>query len=292
MTTAPRPRFSVRAGLTAAPDHDGPFEGVPAHLLVPLQEWVTDALSVEELFDPYGDEEAVERTLCLRLRIPLTNQKPRRTYHGALSGAVGTQLLDVVDAVLAYKAEREVEDPDSVRSLAELLDEAGSAYRVSEASDGLEERVTPGVRDAVRRAVADAAATTAAGSAADHLATAWQTAYGRSPDPMRAYSEAIKAVECAAHAVIEPNNSKATLGSMLGQIRNARHKFTTVIPTPTGDPIAPAEVMMRTLWDGQTSRHGAQTETVPETLEAARAGVHLAAALVQWFVSSAVTRSP
>ncbi len=49
---------------------------------------------------------------------------------------------------------------------------------------------------------------------------------------------------------------------------------------------------MCTLWEGQTSRHGAQTETVPETLEAAPAGVHLAAALVQWFVSGAVIRTP
>ncbi|PSM41512.1 hypothetical protein C6Y14_22025 [Streptomyces dioscori] len=138
----------------------------------------------------------------------------------------------------------------------------------------------------------DAAAGSASGSAADHLAAAWQAAYGRSPDPVRAYSEAIKAVECAAHAVIQPNRAKATLGTMLGEIKNARHKFSAAIPSPTGDSIAPAEAMMRALWEGQTSRHGAQTATVPETLEAARAGVHLAAALVQWFVSGAVVRTP
>ncbi|MYV48403.1 hypothetical protein GT031_23235 [Streptomyces sp. SID2888] len=132
-----------------------------------------------------------------------------------------------------------------------------------------------------------------AGSAADHLEAAWKAAYGRGPDAVRAYSEAIKAVESAAHAVVQPNNAKATLGTMLGEIRNARHKFTAAVPTPVGgDPIAPAEAMMRALWDGQTSRHGAQTATVPETLEAARAGVHLAAALVQWFVSGAVVRIP
>jgi hypothetical protein len=100
-------------------------------------------------------------------------------------------------------------------------------------------------------------------------------------------------VECAAHAVIQPNDAKAPLGTMLGEIKNARHKFSTAISTPAGgDPIAPAETMMRTLWEGQTSRHGAQTATVPETLEAARAGIHLAAALVQWFVSGAVDRTP
>lgn len=52
----------------------------------------------------------------------------------------------------------------------------------------LAERVTPAVRDAVRQTIADAAAQTAAGSAADQLAASWQAAYGRNPDPVRAYS--------------------------------------------------------------------------------------------------------
>lgn len=230
------------------------------------------------------------RPICLRLRIPaLTDPRYRQPqYKLPLAQAVGAQLLDVVDEVLrvrvAYEWEGEI--------LGRMLDDAGSAYRVNEAGDGLEERVTPAVRDAVRQTIADAAAGSAAGSAADHLAGAWQAAYGRSPDPVRAYSEAIKAVESAAHAVIQPNHAKATLGTMLGELKGARHKFSTAIPAPASDPIAPVEAMMRALWEGQTSRHGAQTATVPETLEAARAGVHLAAALVQWFVSGAVIRTP
>ena len=47
-----------------------------------------------------------------------------------------------------------------------------------------------------------------------------------------------------------------SLGTMLGEFKNARHKFASAIPSPGGDPIAPAEAMMRALWDGQTSRHG------------------------------------
>lgn len=278
MTTGSRPRFSVRTGLAAAPEHDGPFDDVPEHLLVPLQKWVADAL-----------EYAEARTICLRLRIPpFMDQRRRALYIHPLAQAAGAQLLDVVDEMLHDRAAQDYE----IANLRELLDDAGSAYRVNETGDGLEERVTPAVRDAVRQTIADAAAGPAAGSAADHLAAAWQAAYGRSPDAVRAYSEAIKAVECAAHAVIQPNNAKATLGTMLGEIKNARHKFTTAIPSPAGDPIAPAEAMMRALWEGQTSRHGAQTTTVPETLEAARAGVHLAATLVQWFVSGAVVRTP
>ncbi|WPW32680.1 hypothetical protein P6B95_38460 [Streptomyces atratus] len=150
------------------------------------------------------------------------------------------------------------------------------------------------MRDAVSQAVVDADAAPAVGSAAEHLATAWGAAYGLHPDPVRAYSEAIKAVGCAAHSVVQPNHGRATLGTMLGKFKgNARAKFTTALSTQSSnDAIAPVEAMMRALWDGQTSRHGKQTPTVPETLEAARAGLHLAATLVQWFASGAVIRTP
>ncbi|MGA4803569.1 hypothetical protein [Streptomyces lavendulocolor] len=285
MTTGPRrSRFSVRTGLASAPEHDGPFEEVPDHLLVPLQTWVDRAYKYQG--HPQHDK---ARPICLRLRIsPPRDRYGEPDYVTPLTQATSLLLLDVVDETLRARAA----DTSKIASLGRLLDDAGSAYRVNEAGDGLEERVTPAVRDAVRQTIADAAAEPAAGSAADHLAAAWQAAYGRGPDPVRAYSEAIKAVECAAHAVVQPNNAKATLGTMLGEIRNARHKFSAAIPSPAGDQIAPAEAMMRALWEGQTSRHGAQTATTPETLEAARSAVHLAATLVQWFVSGAVVRSP
>ncbi|WUN84589.1 WD40 domain-containing protein (plasmid) [Streptomyces erythrochromogenes] len=299
----PVTRRSIGAPLTighgqAVPtsDRDGPFDGVPEHLQLPLQEWVAYALDSESLVD-HLDEDRAERTICLRLRLVAKVDEKNRggsKYHRALTTTVGTQLLDVVDAVLAYKAERGVSDQDDIRLLTDILDAAGSAYRVAEAGDGLEQRVTPTVRDAVRQTITSAAPVPAARSAANHLASAWQAAHGRSPDPVRAYGESIKAVEAAAHSIIQPNNDKATLGTMLGEIRNARHKFATALFVPAGGgaPIAPTEAMMRALWEGQTSRHGAQSQTVPETLEAARAGVHLAATLVQWFVSGAVVRTP
>ncbi|MFF2523539.1 hypothetical protein [Streptomyces liangshanensis] len=84
---------------------------------------------------------------------------------------------------------------------------------------------------------------------------------------------------------MEPNNSKATLGTMLRVIRDASSKFTTTLGAGS---TAPVEATMRALWEGQTSRHGGQGGTVPETLEAARA----AATLVQWFTTGAVTRVP
>jgi hypothetical protein len=298
MTITPRQRFSVRAGL-ASVVNDGPYDGVADHLLVPLQHWVSDALhrEIKGEFGPASrPDEEMGRVICLRLRFASDGMYSAAgsMYVDVLAAQEGVDLLDVVDAVLAYRVEQGATNPTELMDLTKLLDEGGSAYRITEGLDGLEERVTPAVRDAIRQTIADAASNPSAGSSADHLATAWSAVYGRHPDPVRAYSEAIKAVECAAHAIIQPNHARATLGTMLGELKgDARPKFTTALTTTgSADPIAPVEALMRALWDGQTSRHGKQTTTVSETLEAARAGVHLAATLVQWFSSGAVARTP
>ncbi|MEU3400716.1 hypothetical protein [Streptomyces filamentosus] len=278
--TSFRRRFSVRLGLVD--DDDALYDGVPDHLLRPLQRWVYDYAS--------GAEGEIGNIMCLRHRLTVPGET-NAAWH--LSQQKGMLLLDVVDALLAFPLEVGLEtDSTTAFALTMLLDNAGSAYRVADDGCGLELRVSPGVREALHQTVTDAAAAPSAGSAADHLAAAWSAAYGLHPDPVGAYSESIKAVEAAAHSVIQPNHPKATLGTMLGELKGARHKFTFAISTAAGDPIAPAEALMRALWDGQTSRHGSQGGTVPETLEAARAGVHLAATLVQWFVSGAVTRTP
>ncbi|MFF7202045.1 hypothetical protein [Streptomyces sp. NPDC008141] len=281
MTTNPRQPFSVRLGRADDVD-EAPYEGVPRHLMAALRAWVGRHFTDD-------DHDAVE--LCLRLRLV---QQPHSSPRATLLATDGWDLLDVVDALLGYEGEDGWNGRDEGGELARLLDAAGSAYRVNNSDDGLELRITPSVRDAVGQTVSDARAAPLAGSAAEHLTASWKAAYGIYPDPVRAYGEAIKAVECAAHVVIQPNHSRATLGTMLGELKGgARSKFTTALATgTTADPIAPVEELMRALWDGQTSRHGKQTATVPETLESARAAVHLAAALVQWFTSGAVVRSP
>ncbi|MER6364423.1 hypothetical protein [Kitasatospora sp. NPDC001527] len=276
MTTVPRSRFSVRLGL-AEEDDEAPYEGVPRHLLQPLQRWVRSHFSSSQ------DDDAED--MCLRLRIAVPSGGNPTLVLTAMDGM---DLLDVVDAILAHEEEDMGGDPDG--ELARVLDGGGSAYQVNDEGNGLEERVTPAVREAVRTTITDANALSAAGSAGDHLSMAWQAAYGLEPDPVRVYSEAIKAVECAAHAVVQPNHARATLGTMIGELRSKPQLFTAAVPRSQG--IGVVEMMMSTLWDGQTSRHGKQSPTVPETLESARAALHLAAVLVQWFTSGAVARLP
>jgi hypothetical protein len=290
MTTAPRQRFSTRAGLADAFSDGAPYEGVPSHLRQPLTAWLHAQLGRGEYREQ--PDHGLAMVLSLRLRI---DPSPYSSSLDRLLGAEGAELLDVIDALLAYRADqRQSENSrNAAHVLGVLLTEGGSAYRVADDLSGLEMRVATAVRGAVQQTVSDAASSLPAGSAADHLAAAWAAAYGLHPDPVRAYSEAIKAAESAAHAVVEPNNAKATLGTMIRVIRNSPSRFTTALFSPAGkDPVVPLEAMMRALWEGQTSRHGAQTGTVPETPEAAQSAVHLAATLVQWFTSGAVVRTP
>lgn len=123
-----------------------------------------------------------------------------------------------------------------------------------------------------------------AGSPGEHLATAWSLAYGRTPDPVKAYSEAIKAVEAAGTPVISPKNHKATLGTLIRDVGATPQKWNFAIARPKGDSVEDVRQLMSLLWDGQTSRHGGIASTPPETPEAARAAVHIAATLVQFFV--------
>ncbi|MGA5699876.1 hypothetical protein [Peterkaempfera bronchialis] len=211
----------------------------------------------------------------------------------AVAGLPADEVFDVVDAALSLLRGTEARSYKqwytAARDLEHILTEGGSEYRVADDLGSLEQRVDGTVREAV--IVAQHSAHTAkAGSAADHLKEAWQAAYGRDPQPAVAYSQSIKAVESAAHGVLEPNNAKATLGTMIGTLRGAPNKFQTAIEGPNGGEPTAVLGMLQLLWQGQTSRHGGQTPTRPETQEAAEMAVHLAATLVQWFTAGAVVR--
>ena len=273
------------------------FEGVPEHLEQPLRAWVYRALA-------RGGAALV--AVKLRMTIDYARADGDGARFLAFSPA-GEELLDVVDAILNaggpwpdpnpwggssrdldLRAKRQLLD-----DLALMLDEGASIYRVNDDNTGLIRRVDATVAVAAAEAKHTASALPTAGSAADQLAAAWDAAYRLRPDPSAAYRDAIRAVESAAHAIIEPNNRSATLGTMLGQLRAEQQRYTLAIPGPHGvGSIGPLIAMLELLWRGQTSRHGAQTATRSENPEEARMAVHLAVTLVQWFTTGAVRRVP
>jgi hypothetical protein len=278
-------------------------EGVPDHLEIPLRQWV---------FAIFEDDEHSAQRVALHLKLRVNSGRDEYSPAKFLAGGTSRkQLLDVIDTALRFSAPPPgsagngrvyrfdtgtYEHPHARRNsvvdaLQDMLTLAGSAYRVNDARTGIELRVNPTVQQAVTSALATSR-TPSSGSAADHLAQAWKSSYGRDPDPSKAYSEAIKAVESAAQAMIEPNNAKATLGSMLRVIGNSPQRFGTAISPSSGEDITLVADMMRRLWQGQTSRHGSQSPTRLETPQEAEMAVHLATTLVQWFASGAVHRVP
>lgn len=181
---------------------------------------------------------------------------------------------------------------NAIAELEKLLRIADSVFTINDSATGLVRRTDPTAAAAFASATASAAANPVSGSATDHLRNAWDAVHALAPAPHAAYSEAIKAVESAAHAVVQPNNTKATLGTMLGAMRNTPAKFDFDLPGSGGSGIDTVIAMCAMLWTGQTSRHGGMTPTRDETLPEAKTAVYLAVTLVQWFTAGAVRRLP
>ena len=144
----------------------------------------------------------------------------------------------------------------------------------------------------------DATATAAAAqaisaktSASEHLAEAWQAAYGLDGDPSNACFQAIKAVEFAAIPVVTPNNHNATLSNVIGEMRaNGDWIVPLTREKASGHVASTVLAMVEMLWKGQSDRHGSSRPPVPITPEAAQAAVLMATTLVQWFQSGVVQR--
>jgi hypothetical protein len=243
----------------------------------------------------------------LALEIKIEHEKSEGDPAKYLAGFTPTEdLLDVVDATLHQGGPwPEMREYDYTgegwrRNKAILLKEleltllaASSFVQVNDTQDGLIRRVDVTATDAFASALMAAAQQPNAGSAASQIRESWKELYQVSPDPSTAYSYAIKAVESAAHAIIEPNNPKATLGTMIGILKGAPHKYQLALPGPGGSGGSDVLTkMMELIWTGQTSRHGAQTVARKETQEEAAMAVHLAVTLVHWFTTGAVQRIP
>ncbi len=253
-----------------------PYEEVPRHLATPLWSWIKGQLDVERLW-----------IIAIHLRLSISD--PRDYFHGLelpiaeLSTLVDEQptlMLDLIEELLPLTGNTY----GAAANLEAVLAIGNSAYAVRSDNKGLEMRVLPEAKLNVEKAVA---AADKKGSVGEHLTNAWNAAYGRTPDPVKAYSEAIKAVEGAAAPVISPNDLKATLGKLIGQLNTHASAYQLAVSNAA---VSTVVANMQLLWAGQTSRHGQVGPTVLETVDAAQAAVHLSATLAQWFQSGAIRK--
>jgi hypothetical protein len=262
------------------------YEGAPPHLKVRLLEWLRG------LYDAGGrwkisTAREHRRSLALRLRI----EPPGWSELESRLNEDSVFLLDAVDASLGLETswlnENRMESPAD--AMEDLLREAGSAWRVSEDNRSLERRVDATATEAVARAAPPVT------NAAGHLAAAWQAAYGLHPDLSNAYREAVRAVEAAAIQVFVPDQAKATLGHVLGELKadlqrpTRRWELAILGPDRIPRDVGPLVAMLELLWQGHCDRHPGP-DSVPMPPDAAPMAVHLAATMVQWFTTGAVRR--
>jgi hypothetical protein len=302
---APWPTLAEReSGLLPPPEY---YEDVPAHMDRPLRSWVARVI---------GDQRVLARRVVTRLRVSssVTSAKGPATdieiVNWLVAGEAGyydvARLVDrltVVDAIVAMHPAWE-RDPQTfsqsdqeawaghLLALQQLLADCGSAWTVDFDFRGLYRRVEAPVVEAWQRARA-AAEESGRQSAARYLTEAWKKIYGMHPEPTDGYTAAVKAVEAVAVPVVLPSNPRAIVHHVRRELKAHPSHWRFIIGEAEGvqageGAIDVVTTMLDRLLRGETERHGVEGVNRPSTPAEAQAAVHLAAVLVQWFISGAV----
>jgi hypothetical protein len=258
-------------------------EGVPAWMATRFWAWLDrsfDSLAREKghkvVMAEYDERRRMREPLAPECGVSLLSNVLRRREDDNLTWSVTDFVIARADA-LGYS--------HWLDDLEGILEQSGSAWRVGTRSGaaGVERRVAPGVGEAANVAMEST------GSAGELLSAAWRATYGIHPDPDKAYSMAIKAVEEAAKPVISPKDGVATLGKMTSAMRDQQNWSLPLQDddkNPSSDTVLK---MMRALHSGQQQRHGGNGDR-PATQEEAVAALFLAVPLVQFFHAGLIAR--
>jgi hypothetical protein len=264
------------------------YQGVPDWIRDDLISWLEARLrnTVDHYTTAFGDEgvdeEDVIRNIGRELRINLGDEVVIALDTAEERDAV---LLDLIDYCLAHEL-RQPYDEGSVDRLEDFLKHGCVWTPILTGPERwtLVRRVDQTAIKAAEETIRAASETSGA-----HLAAAWTCAYGRQPNPVTAYEQAVKAVEAVAVPLFAPNDPKATLGKAIANVRDKPGGYTVVLPS--GDPVGQFVAMMQMLWQGHP-RHANPERVVDANEEQAKAAVHIATTLVQLLSSGAVTGYP
>lgn len=193
------------------PTYDEPLEGLPDHLFQPIWSWVESVLGAGRV-----SVVALLEVVQARLQLipPLDWSAGKYSAERSLRARMFDDrevALDVLDLLVALDVSNGRET-----SLDAKLRTGGSIWGVGVGKDGvnnLQQRAPGPVAEGMDAIRSDDE------RAHHHLRAAWGALMGRGPDPSTAYRESIRAVEVAAKRVVSPNNTNATLGTMIASIR-------------------------------------------------------------------------
>ncbi|WP_197494178.1 hypothetical protein, partial [Rhodococcus sp. EPR-134] len=111
------------------------------------------------------------------------------------------------------------------------------------------------------------------------------------PDATESIAEAIRAVEAVMIPTVVPKDLKAIYSKGVGALKQQKDKWRLAIETQNGaDDIDVVISMLDRLGTAHLERHEGNVAKGVDTVESARACVHLAATLVQWFSMGAVVK--
>ena len=250
--------------------------GVPEYMRATFLAFLQDHLA--RYSQPTGrwylnENVIAEFDLAARNQSPYVNRIGDYRWPGFIAELDGEELLDLADWI-AHSSRSDA------RALDMLLEAGGSVWTIGERNGlpGLVRRMPESVQLATE-SVLDK------GSAGALLREAWLAAYGRDPDPEEAYEKAIKAIEQATIPIVSPKNLKATLGTVIRDMR-AQQGWSVDLP---GEHRGVVVDLAEALWTGQESRHGGNDYRAPTQSEAETA-VTFAVALLQLFASGSVGR--
>lgn len=258
-------------------------EEIPDEMRDALETWL-----FRELAGSYGSTEDSKVHLlqsALRVNLQIRDRYPDTwDLIRALKAKGGDDLLlGAVDLQLSMYPVQEFGIPNEVLALSTHLDLCRAAIRTEE-RDGVY-RLARRLPDGVEQ-LGESAVLAAGNQSGTHLARAWEAATSIEPDPEKAFSEGIKAVELAANAVVTPRAKKVRLSMIVQALKDKQDWRLVLDQREDGVPDHRATLigMLETLVFAQSGRHGGAGNTA----EQARAHVMLASLLVGWFASGAV----
>ena len=279
--------FGVR-GTHEEADWSALVDGVPPWLVQPILTWLYPFFCYEDDWLPgIQYRRALLMELQIDLKISLQWINDEYAYRSLYESFAGDPplCLRVVDWCL-----HKCENPVVAADLEVSLERGSSAYTVgalANATFELHDRISKTVTRSVETSA------TPGSSSEHHLSLAWSHIYGQEKNLGAGYLEAIKAVECVAIPVSIPDNPTGTLGQVIAAMADKPSKWETSLKPPEGvDAMEHIIGMLRLLWRSQRDRHGVP-DPAPRIITIqteAEAAVHLAATLVHWFDSGAVSR--
>lgn len=226
---------------------------------------------------------AIER--YLQIQLPEDDEDEFELQNGLLYYARDeTKCLDVLEATLATCHPANI--PQMLLIINTIFIESGSKWiaKLQDEKIVLEERVNETTIEAFESTV-----NSSNNESGNFLKKSWGFAFNKSPNASEAYSCAIKSIEAAAWPVITPNNNKATLGHIIGEIKANPNKWhSSITEKETGISSSMLVQAMQLVWEGQTDRHGS-AKPVTVTQEAAEQAVFTAVMICAYFNRNYIT---